>query len=86
MIDKWADALCDGGSRVLEFIEWLGSKGYSICETDSFGEYFRTHKSDIQLVSMFYDIDPDQLERERRALLDEQIAKHEEYIKRREGD
>lgn len=75
MLHKWASALDDGGRRILDFIEWLSANGYTICYFEQRdGDFYPVRKQPNQLVESFYEIDADQLERERRQLLEDQRA------------
>lgn len=54
-----------------EFLDWLKQeKLLMLCE-DINGEWMPTFKSTEKLLQEFFDIDPDKLEKERRAMLDE---------------
>lgn len=66
--------------KIGEFLEWLQSRGFTVCETyndpDSLrdGEYLPMRKSVTDLLALYFEIDMTKVEDERRALLEEQRA------------
>ena len=57
-----------------EFLEWIKSEGYVLCKYNEQGprhEYLPIHKTIDTLLHDFFEIDPMEEEREKRALLDE---------------
>jgi len=61
------------GSQIIgEFIEWLGEQGYTICEDtgSEVDNYWPTSKRTEQLLADFFGIDLNEVEAERRRLLE----------------
>lgn len=67
-------ALLDKANEVGRFIEWLNwEKKYEICapqEGSRTGAFYPVNKSPLVLLEEFYEIDPMEIEKERRALLE----------------
>lgn len=54
-----------------EFLEWLGSEGYSLCRYDSDQDrYYPSSYRAPDLLARFFDIDQNKLEKEKREMLD----------------
>lgn len=68
-IDKWAE-VHDNALIIHEFLEYLCSKGIALCDPTEDG-FFPIMCSYEELVYDMYNIDKDQLEKERRQLLKE---------------
>lgn len=51
------------------FLEWLGEQGYTICEMDEHDRRWPVQKSRDRLLAEHFEIDPDKLEAEKRAML-----------------
>jgi hypothetical protein len=61
-----------------EFLEWMQSKGLSVCKLDEDTEqYFPDHVSIQNRLAKYYEIDMNKVERERRAILKGLNAAHE---------
>lgn len=76
-LEKWSD-VAEEWAQLINFLEWLGDKGVAFCEHES--NYMKDHAwhwillPESKLRDLFcesYDIDQVQLEKERRALLEE---------------
>lgn len=53
-------------------IDWIAEQGYTLCKyDDSREEYFPVYIPPDKLIGQIMEIDPDALEREKRAMLDE---------------
>jgi hypothetical protein len=69
-LEKQSAAIKDGAHRIGEFLDWLSEKGYHI---GRYGENGRAYDAGPQfgdLIAAFYEIDLNEIERERRALLE----------------
>jgi hypothetical protein len=56
-----------------EFIDWLESHGYRLCEPDPespSGRYWPTHRPIRELLAAFFDIDQKRIDAEKDAMLD----------------
>lgn len=70
-------AVKDESQKLGEFLEWLKEHGFTICETynnsDSLrdGEYFPMRKSTTDLLALYFEIDMEKVETEKRSMIDE---------------
>lgn len=55
---------------VHEFLEQLATRGISLCKVEQYDRYYPIAQSDDSLFMECYGIDPNKLEKERRAMLD----------------
>lgn len=70
-IDKWAENI-DDRRVVADFLEWMDSNGYVVAEQFGlFGNVRLIAHSHHALLDEFYEVDNEQLEKERRAVIEE---------------
>lgn len=56
---------------IANFLDWLDEKGLTICSSDSDGLLWADYVDKAKRIGAFMEIDPDALEAEKRAMLDE---------------
>lgn len=75
----------DQSQMVGEFLEWLSSKSWTICELNRTDDYCPIQLRTEELLAEYFGIDLKKLEREKRAMLDELREKQEAIEKFQEG-
>jgi len=72
---------------IVDFLEWLDERKYFICYYPDSGQELARPvpipETDHQLLDVYFEIDPVQLEKERRAILEEQRKLLVEYKERK---
>jgi hypothetical protein len=63
-------ALGGANQTVGDFIEWLGQKGWEIARMNEHDELVPIFKRRDTLIAEFFEIDPNKLKAEKRAMLD----------------
>jgi hypothetical protein len=67
----------DVSQKIGEFLEWLPSVGVHLCIRDGSDQFYPQHRSIQSLLALYFEIDLDKVDREKRALLDWLRAREE---------
>lgn len=60
----------DESQAIGAFLDWLSENGHVICNLNEYDEYFPWYKSIEQILALYFDIDLNVLEQEKRDMLD----------------
>mgnify|MGYP001348870273 CR=1 FL=1 len=68
--DRWAE-VSEQGNVLLDFLQYLKERGLTLCrEAETWqGGFHPAGIPDVKLIYRYFDIDPEQLEDERQAML-----------------